>query len=424
MSTTEPTDLKAYCLDVAQAAQRAASELALVSGAQKDEWLKLSARLLRERSDHVLAGNAQDLAAAPGFGLSDAAIDRLRLTPSRIGQIAVALEEIAMLRDPVGEIIESSVRPNGLEVSKVRVPLGVVFFIYESRPNVTADAAAICVKSGNAVILRGGKEAAHSSRAIVDLLAEAAAAHGIPPRAVQLVATADRDAVGYLLSMDQYIDVAIPRGGESLIRRVAAEAKMPVIKHFTGNCHVYVDASADLDMAETLTINAKCQRMGVCNACESLLVHRLVAEAFLPRIGAALQQHGVEVRGDPPACKSIPGAKQATEADYYAEYLGPVISVKVVDSLDEAVTHINKYGSRHTDAIVTRDLAAARKFTKCVDSSAVMVNASTRFNDGGEFGLGAEIGISTDRFHARGPCGLKELTSYKYVVYGDGQVRT
>jgi glutamate-5-semialdehyde dehydrogenase len=424
MSTTEPTDLKAYCLDVAQAAQLAASELALVSGAQKDEWLKLSARLLRERSGHVLAGNARDLEAAPGFGLSDAQIDRLRLTTSRIEQIAAALEEIAMLRDPVGEIIESSVRPNGLEVSKVRVPLGVVFFIYESRPNVTADAAAICVKSGNAVILRGGKEAAHSSRAIVDLLAEAAAARGLPPRAVQLVATANRDAVGHFLRMDQYIDVAIPRGGESLIRRVAAEAKMPVIKHFTGNCHVYVDASADLDMAETLTINAKCQRMGVCNACESLLVHREVAGAFLPRIGAALQQHGVEVRGDSRTCKSIAGASPATEADYYAEYLGPVISVKVVDSLDEAIAHINKYGSRHTDAIVTRDLAAARKFTKCVDSSAVMVNASTRFNDGGEFGLGAEIGISTDRFHARGPCGLKELTSYKYVVYGDGQVRT
>jgi glutamate-5-semialdehyde dehydrogenase len=241
---------------------------------------------------------------------------------------------------------------------------------------------------------------------------------------VQLVATADRDAVGHFLSLAQYIDVAIPRGGESLIRRVAAEAKMPVIKHFTGNCHVYVDASADLDMAETLTINAKCQRMGVCNACESLLVHRQVAEAFLPRIGAALQQNGVEVRGDSLVCKSIAGAKPATEEDYYAEYLGPVISVKVVDSLDEAIAHINKYGSRHTDAIVTRDLAAARKFTKCVDSSAVMVNASTRFNDGGEFGLGAEIGISTDRFHARGPCGLKELTSYKYVVYGDGQVRT
>ena len=424
MSTSEHPDLKAYCMGVAQAAKQAASDLALASGAQKDDWLQLSAKLLRDRCDHVLAGNAQDLAAAPSFGLTDAQVDRLRLTPQRIEGIASAMEEIAMLRDPVGEIIESSVRPNGLEVSKVRVPLGVVFFIYESRPNVTADAAAICVKSGNAVILRGGKEAAHSSRAIVDLLTEAAGVHGLPPHAVQLVATADRDAVGHFLSFDQFIDVAIPRGGESLIRRVAAEAKMPVIKHFTGNCHVFVDATADLDMAETLTINAKCQRMGVCNACESLLVHRQVAEAFLPRIGAAFQQRGIEMRGDPLTCKSIAGAKPAAEEDYYAEYLGPVISVKVVDSLDEAIAHINKYGSRHTDAIVTRDLAAARKFTKCVDSSAVMVNASTRFNDGGEFGLGAEIGISTDRFHARGPCGLKELTSYKYVVYGEGQVRT
>jgi len=424
MSKIESTDLRAYCLDVAQAAKRAAGELALVGGAQKDAWLRRSAQLLRERISHILAANVEDLSAAPGFGLTAAEIDRLRLTAPRIEGIASALEEIAMLRDPVGEVIESSVRPNGLEVSKVRVPLGVVFFIYESRPNVTADAAAICVKSGNAVILRGGKEAAHSSRAVVELLTEAAVEHGIPAHAVQLVATADRDAVGFFLGLDQYIDVAIPRGGESLIRRVAAEAKMPVIKHFTGNCHVYVDAAADLEMAETLTINAKCQRMGVCNACESLLVHRQVAAAFLPRIGAALQQRGVELRGDSAVCGAIAGAKAANDADYYAEFLGPVISVKVVDSLDEAIAHINQYGSRHTDAIVTRDLAAARKFTKGVDSSAVMVNASTRFNDGGEFGLGAEIGISTDRFHARGPCGLKELTSYKYIVYGEGQIRT
>lgn len=424
MSKSESMDLHAYCLDVAQAAKQASSELALVSGGQKDAWLRLSARLLRERTGHVITANEQDLSAAPGFGLTDAQIDRLRLTRPRIEGIAAALDEIAMLRDPVGEVIEAAVRPNGLEVSKIRVPLGVVFFIYESRPNVTADAAAICVKSGNAVILRGGKEAAHSSRAIVDLLTEAAGEHGLPARAVQLVATADRDAVGHFLSFDQYIDVAIPRGGESLIRRVAAEAKMPVIKHFAGNCHVYIDAAADLDMAETLTINAKCQRMGVCNACESLLVHRQVAAVFLPRIGAALQQRGVEVRGDAAVCAAIPDATAATDEDYYAEYLGPVLSVRVVDSLDEAIGHINKYGSRHTDAIVTRDLAAARRFTKGVDSSAVMVNASTRFNDGGEFGLGAEIGISTDRFHARGPCGLKELTSYKYVVYGDGQIRT
>jgi glutamate-5-semialdehyde dehydrogenase len=302
--------------------------------------------------------------------------------------------------------------------------LGVVFFIYESRPNVTADAAAICVKSGNAVILRGGKEAAHSSQAIVDLLLQAAQAHGIPPAAIQLVATPDRAAVGHLLSLAEFIDVAIPRGGEGLIRRVAAEAKMPVIKHFTGNCHVYVDGSADLDMAERLTINSKCQRMGVCNACESLLVHRNVAESFLPRIARSLAEHGVEIRGDAQTRQCIAGAKKATEEDYFAEYLGPVISVKVVGSLDEAIDHINHYGSHHTDAIVTSDLAAARRFTKRVDSSAVMVNASTRFNDGGEFGLGAEIGISTDRFHARGPCGLKELTTYKYLAFGEGQIRT
>lgn len=424
MSTIEPTDLRAYCLELAQAARQAASELALVSGAQKDAWLKRSAQLLRERTDELIAANAFDLAAAPGFGLTDAAIDRLRLTAPRIAGIASALDEIAMLRDPVGEVIEASVRPNGLEVSKIRVPLGVVFFIYESRPNVTADAAAICVKSGNAVILRGGKEAAHSSRAIVTLLNVAAAEQGIPPQAVQLVATADRDAVGHFLALDQYIDVAIPRGGESLIRRVAAEARMPVIKHFAGNCHVYIDAAADLEMAERLTINAKCQRMGVCNACESLLVHRQVAGEFLPRIAAALQQRGVELRGDATVCAAVAEAKAASDEDYAAEYLGPIISVKVVDSLDEAIAHINHYGSRHTDAIVTCDLAAARRFTKGVDSSAVMVNASTRFNDGGEFGLGAEIGISTDRFHARGPCGLKELTSYKYVVYGEGQIRT
>jgi glutamate-5-semialdehyde dehydrogenase len=418
------TDLQAYCLGVAEAAKCAAAELAQVSGAQKNDWLRHSARLLRERTEAILAANEQDLAAAPGYGLSAAQIDRLKLTPSRIDGIAGALEEIAMLSDPVGEVMESSMRPNGLEVLKVRVPLGVVFFIYESRPNVTADAAAICVKSGNAVILRGGKEAAHSSHAIVAILAETAVQYGLPAAAVQLVATADREAVSHFLALKDYIDVAIPRGGESLIRRVSAEAKMPVIKHFTGNCHVYVDQAADLDMAEQLTINAKCQRMGVCNACESLLVHQAVAEVFLPRIARALTERGVELRGDLRTCQALAQAKPATEEDYYAEYLGPVISVNVVDTLEEAITRINKYGSHHTDAIVTGDLTAARRFVKSVDSSAVMINASTRFNDGGEFGLGAEIGISTDRFHARGPCGLKELTTYKYVVYGNGQVRT
>jgi glutamate-5-semialdehyde dehydrogenase len=416
-------DLHAYCLEIANRAKRAASDLALVSGAQKNAWLAATARRLVEETPAIIAANQEDLAAAPGYGLTAAATDRLCLTPPRIQAMASALEQIALLPEPVGEIISSSIRPNGLEVQKVRVPLGVVFFIYESRPNVTSDAAAICVKSGNAVILRGGKEAAHSNRAIADLLSAAAAEARLPADAVQLVATPDRDAVGELLRMPEYISVAIPRGGEGLIRRVSAEARMPVIKHFAGNCHVYIDRAADPDMAERLTVNSKCQRLGVCNTAESLLVHAEAAAALLPRIGKALIEHGIEVRGDDRTRELLPGAKPATDQDYFTEYLGPIISVKVVESLDEAIRHINHYGSQHTETIVTTDLRAAREFAARVDSSAVLVNASTRFNDGGELGLGAEIGISTDKFHARGPCGLNELTSYKYVVYGNGQIR-
>ena len=423
MAIAETNDLRTYCADVARRARRASVELAQVRGEQKINCLKRCAGLLRKNVPEILAANERDIDAAPGFGLTDAEIDRLKLSPTRIESIAKALEDVAALPNPVGEIIESSVRPNGLKVLKVRVPLGVVFFIYESRPNVTADAAAICIASGNAVILRGGKEAAHSSLAIVDLLRQALDEVGLPADAVQLVNTADRDAVGHFLALHEYIDLAIPRGGESLIRRVAAEATMPVIKHFTGNCHVYVDRAADLDMAQRITINAKCQRMGVCNAAESLLVHADVAGEFLPRIGTALTHKNVEIRGDAKTREFIPTAKAATEEDYAEEYLGPIISCRVVGSLDEAIDHINRYGSHHTDTIVTTDWNAAQQFTDRVDSSAVMVNASTRFNDGGEFGLGAEIGISTDKFHARGPCGLKELTSYKYIVLGDGQVR-
>jgi glutamate-5-semialdehyde dehydrogenase len=424
MTVAAMPDLIEYCREAAKRAKAASAELAVAGGEQKNGWLRDSAKRLRQQTAALLEANAADIAAAPGFGLTAAETDRLRLTNKRIEDIAVGLEEVAALPDPVGEIIESSVRPNGLEVAKVRVPLGVVFFIYESRPNVTADAAAICLKSGNAVILRGGKEAAHSSAAIVEILKDAASDHGLPADALHLVETPDRAAVGHFLGLSEYIDLAIPRGGESLIRRVAAEAKMPVIKHFTGNCHVYVDASADLDMAERIIINAKCQRMGVCNACESLLVHAKVADSFLPRIGSALAERGVEMRADERARPRllVQGVKAATEEDYATEFLGPIISVKVVDSLPEAINHINRYGSKHTDAIVTRDLAAARQFAARVDSSAVMINASTRFNDGYQFGLGAEIGISTDKFHARGPCGLKELTTYKWVVYGDGQV--
>jgi len=423
MAENQAADLREYCLDVARRAKRAAAELGRVTGAVKNAWLRRTVRLLSERSLALTEANRRDLAAAPGYGLTEAQIDRLKLTPARVEAIARSLEEVAMLPDPIGEVIWSSVRPNGLKVQKVRVPLGVIFFIYESRPNVTADAAALCVKSGNAVILRGGKEATHSNAAIAEILAESAADVGLPPDAVQLVATPDREAVGHFLRMPEYIDLAIPRGGESLIRRVSEEARMPVIKHYAGNCHVYLDRSADPDLAERITVNAKCQRMGVCNAAESLVVHREAAASLLPRVAGALARQGIEIRGDELTRQLVPDAKPATEADFAAEYLGPIISVKVVDSLDEAIEHINRYGSKHTEAIITRDLEAAQEFTARIDSSAVMVNASTRFNDGGEFGLGAEIGISTDKFHARGPCGINELTSYKYVVYGAGQVR-
>ena len=423
MAVALTSDLTQYCLEVAEQAHKASAELARTSGAVKIAWLNRAAALLRERQDALEEANQADLEAAPSFGLSDAAVDRLRLTPKVVESMARALEEIAALPEPIGQITESTVRPSGIEVQKVRVPLGVVFFIYESRPNVTADAAGICVKSGNAVILRGGKEAIHSNRAIVEILSQAAEEVGLPEDAVQLVDTTDRAAVGHFLALDRYISVAIPRGGEGLIRRVAAEAKMPVIKHFTGNCHVYVDRAADLDMAEQITVNAKCQRMGVCNAAESLLVHADVAKAALPRLAGALMRRGIEIRGDEQTCSLVREAKAASEEDFSTEYLGPIISVAVVESLDEAIEHINRYGSQHTDTIVTGDLAAAREFATRVDSSAVIINASTRFNDGGEFGLGAEIGISTDKFHARGPCGILELTSYKYVVYGTGQIR-
>jgi glutamate-5-semialdehyde dehydrogenase len=423
MALADFDDLREYCLDVGQRAKRASAELTQVTGDQKRQWLYRSAELLGERNVALSEANRLDLAAAPGFGLTDAQVDRLRLTPERIQSIAKALHEVAALPDPVGQVIESSVRPNGLEVQKVQVPLGVIFFIYESRPNVTADAAALCIKSGNAVILRGGKEAAHSSAAIVEIMAEAASEAGLPGDAFQLVATSDREAVGHFLNMPELIDVAIPRGGEGLIRRVTDEAKMPVIKHFAGNCHVYLDRDADADLAEKLVVNSKCQRMGVCNAAESLVFHAEAAGTLLPRIGKALVEAGVEVRGDERCRALLSEAEPASEEDFAAEYLGPIVSVRVVDDFDAAVEHINRYSSKHTEAIVTRDLDTARDFAARIDSSAVMINASTRFNDGGEFGLGAEIGISTDKFHARGPCGINELTSYKYVVYGRGQVR-
>ncbi|MBM4093079.1 MAG: glutamate-5-semialdehyde dehydrogenase [Planctomycetes bacterium] len=423
MNGESQSELRAYCVDVARRAAAAAEVLALLDSPLKNRWLLASAGAVRGNVPAILEANGRDLAAAKDGGLSAAHVDRLRLTAARIDDIARAIEEVAALPDPIGETIERVRRPNGLEIAKVRVPLGVVLFIYESRPNVTADAAALCLKSGNAVILRGGKEARHSSQAIVDVLRATAAEQGLPEDGIQLVSPADRAAISRFLELDEYIDVAIPRGGEALIRLVADEARMPVMKHFRGNCHVYVDAWADLRMARDITVNSKCQRMGVCNACESLLVHAEIAEQFLPEMAGLLNQHGVEVRGDERVCRLVPSATAAAEEDYYAEFLGPIISVKIVECLDDAIRHINHYGSHHTDAIVTEHLSAARRFAAEVDSSAVMINASTRLNDGGQFGLGAEIGISTDKFHARGPCGVRELTSYKYVVSGNGHLR-
>jgi glutamate-5-semialdehyde dehydrogenase len=411
------------CKAMADRAKVASRRLAISQGSAKDGWLRRSARAIRSRADEILAANARDVEAGPGFGLNAAAIDRLTLNPKRLESIAASLEVVAALPDPIGEVIASSRRPNGLEVTQVRVPLGVIFMIFESRPNVTVDAAALCVKSGNAAILRGGKEAIHSNRALHRVLAEELAPGGLPADSVQLVETTDRAAVGHLLGMPDRIDLAIPRGGEGLIRRVVAEAKMPVLKHYTGNCHVYVDAVADHAMAVKVVVNSKAQRPGVCNAAETLLVHREAAATFLPLVADALRARGVELRGDPATRAILPSVRPAEPADWDTEYLDLILAVGVVDSIDDAIDHISRHGSGHTEAILTGSLIAARKFVAEVDASAVVVNASTRFNDGGQLGLGAEIGISTDKYHARGPCGLRELTSTKWIVQGDGQIR-
>ncbi len=411
------------CLAMAKAAKRASRQLATARGASKNAWLAHSAAAVRLRQQELLAANARDVAVAPAAGLTPAAIDRLTLNPRRIEEMARGLDDVATLADPIGETITASRRPNGLEVRQVRVPLGVIFMIYESRPNVTADAAALCVKSGNAVILRGGKEAIHTNQAIHRILVHELVGCGLPAEAVQLLPTIDRAAVGELLALPQFIDLAIPRGGESLIRRVVAEAKMPVLKHYQGNCHVYVDARCDFDMAVSIIRNAKVQRPGVCNAAETLLVHCAIARDFLPLAADALARDGVELRGDPAARAIVPGMTAAEPADWDTEFLDLILAVAVVDSIDGAIDHITRHGSGHTEAIVTSDLTAAQRFVNEVDSAAVIVNASTRFNDGGQLGLGAEIGISTDKIHARGPCGLRELTSTKWIVLGEGQIR-
>ena len=417
-------ELSQQCLEMADRAKAAALEMQVLSTQVKNRWLLSAADGILLASESILRANDQDLQQAPAYGLSESAIDRLKLDSKRLESIAQGLRDIAALPDPVGECLGGWIRPNGLQIQKVRVPIGVIFFIYESRPNVTADAAGIAIKSGNSMILRGGKEAYYSSRAIVDVLTETADRQGVPTDALQMVQTLDRQAVGELLKLSKQIDLVIPRGGESLVRRVTDEATMPVLKHFDGNCHVYVDRNADLDQASRVVVNSKAQRMGVCNAAESLLIDAQIAEVFLPRIAQDLEPFGIELRGDAQALRILPQIQRATQEDWGREYLGPIMSVRIVADVEEAIGHINQYGSKHTDAIITKDIQTARRFTTKVDSAVVMVNASTRFNDGGQFGFGAEIGISTDKLHARGPCGLNELTTYKYIVTGDGHLRT
>ena len=416
-------ELSQQCLEMADRAKAAALEMQVLSTQVKNRWLLSAADGILLASESILRANDQDLQQAPAYGLSESAIDRLKLDSKRLESIAQGLRDIAALPDPVGECLGGWIRPNGLQIQKVRVPIGVIFFIYESRPNVTADAAGIAIKSGNSMILRGGKEAYYSSKAIVDVLTETADRQGVPTDALQMVQTLDRQAVGELLKLSKQIDLVIPRGGESLVRRVTDEATMPVLKHFDGNCHVYVDRNADLDQASRVVVNSKAQRMGVCNAAESLLIDAQIAEVFLPRIAQDLEPFGIELRGDAQALRILPQIQRATQEDWGREYLGPIMSVRIVADVEEAIGHINQYGSKHTDAIITKDIQTARRFTTKVDSTVVMVNASTRFNDGGQFGFGAEIGISTDKLHARGPCGLNELTTYKYIVTGDGHLR-
>ena len=419
----------------------AARALAKLGADAKNALLRAMADGIEKSADRIEAANAKDIEAGRAAGLSSAMLDRLALTDKRLAEMAKGIREVAALDDPVGKTVSEWTRPNGIRIQKVRVPLGVILIIYESRPNVTADAACLCFKTGNAVILRGGSEAIHSNLAI----AEAMNVRGIPPNSITVVPTTDRGAIDELLKLDEFINLCIPRGGESLIRAVAEKSRIPVIKHYKGVCHVYVDGDADFDMAEKIVINAKCQRPGVCNAIETLLIDGKIADQFLPRILKALTDRKVEIRGDERTLHTLCGSpdqstgatgrdrnvaptgsssiKPASEDDWYAEYLDLILAVRVVNGVEEAIEHITKYGSAHSDAIVTRNKATAQKFLREVDSSSVFWNASTRLADGGQYGFGAEIGISTDKLHARGPMGLEELTSYKFVVVGDGQVR-
>ena len=424
-----PNDIAAYMAHVGVAARAAARQLAASPTAARDAALRGLATLLRQERAALAEANQQDLAAARLAGLAAPLLDRLRLDNKAINTVAEGCEQLAAMPDPIGEIVSLKRRPSGISVGQMRVPLGVFGMIYESRPNVTIEAASLAIKSGNAAILRGGSEAIHCNLALWRLVQRALSDAGLPPDAVQLVETTDRAAVGHLVTMPEYVDVIIPRGGKGLIERVSAEAKVPVIKHLDGNCHIYVDAEVELDLAVRVTDNAKTRKYSVCNAAESLLVHQAVAASFLPRIGALFAAKGGEMRCDAAAAAllaAVPKAvvTAASEQDWSEEYLAPIISVKLVANLDEAVAHINRYSSHHTDAILTNNHPNAMRFLREVDSGSVLVNASTGFADGFEYGLGAEIGISTDKFHARGPVGLEGLTSMKWVVLGDGQVRS
>jgi glutamate-5-semialdehyde dehydrogenase len=423
-AVAETTDIKRYMRELGEQARAAARVLARADSATKDRALAAAAAAIRRDAARLLEANAADAAEARANGLAPALLDRLQLSAAGVEDMAEGLEQIARLPDPVGAITDLRERPSGIRVGRMRVPLGVIGIIYESRPNVTADAAGLCLKSGNAAILRGGSEALRANRAIAACMHEGLDAAGLPRTAIQVIATADRAAVGELLTMNQYVDIIVPRGGKGLIERVMNESRIPMIKHLDGVCHVYIDDRADLQEAIRIADNAKTQRYGTCNTMETLLVAEGIADEVLPPLARIYFDKGVELRGDAAARKLVPGMKPATEEDWYTEYLAPILAVRVVKDLDEAMAHIAKYGSAHTDAIVTEDEERAQRFLREVDSSSVMVNASTRFADGFEYGLGAEVGISTDKLHARGPVGLEGLTSQKYVVLGDGQIRT
>ncbi|MDR4503848.1 MAG: glutamate-5-semialdehyde dehydrogenase [Candidatus Scalindua sp.] len=415
--------VKNYINKVVIDAEKASHTLATASSSVKNDALEQIAQNLSSSKATLMAENEKDIRAAENAGLSTAMIDRLKLTESRIKEMVDGIRQVRNLNDPVGEIMEGTIRPNGLQILKVRVPIGVIAIIYESRPNVTADAASLCLKTGNVTILRGGKESIFSNLAIYRQISSALEHVGMDKNIIQVIETADREAVNHLLKADKYVDLVIPRGGEGLIRNVVENSTIPVIKHYKGVCHTYVDEHADLDMARDICLNAKIQRPGTCNAMETMLVHEKVAKTFLPDVYQVMSEAGVELRGCELSRAILPDINPATDEDWSEEYLEKILSVKVVSSIEDAINHISIYGSAHSDAIVTELISNARRFTDAVDSAAVYVNASTRFTDGFEFGMGAEIGISTDKLHARGPMGLKELTSYKYVVYGNGQIR-